>query len=136
MNPNEELNQPAEPFPADDQLSELEQHLELEQYLRQALRPVDPPANFTESLLARVDPAPRRNAKILSMSSRTRIWAGSALAASLVAGFLIAGEVHERRERQKVETAQRQFNDALQITNEALEQTREQLRQAGIETGD
>lgn len=130
MNPNRELNQPAEPFPADEQFPELEQHL------RMALRHVDPPADFTESILARAVVAPQPEAKILRMPAHPRLWAGSALAASLVAGVLIAGQVHARHERQKVEAAQRQFNAAMQITNEALEQTREQLRQAGIETGD
>ena len=142
MNPNEELNPLPEQPPADELLSADEQQpadeqrSELEQYLRQALRPVDPPANFTESILARAASASKGKAKILRMPSRTRVWAGSGLAASLVAGFLIAGEVHARHQRQKVEAAQRQFNAALQITNEALEQTREELRQAGIETGD
>lgn len=131
MNPNQELNQPAEQFPADEQFPELEQHLRL------SLRHVDPPADFTESLLARATSvAPQPKAKVLKMPAHTRLWAGSALAASLVAGILIAGQVHARHERQKVEAAQRQFNAAMQITNEALEQTREQLRQAGIETGD
>lgn len=130
MNPNQELNQPAEQFPADEQFPELEQHLRL------ALRHVDPPADFTESILARAASAPQPKAKIVRMPAHTRLWAGSALAASLVAGVLIAGQMHMRHERQKVETAQRQFNAAMQITNEALEQTREQLRQAGIQTGD
>lgn len=140
MNPNDELNRPTEPSPADEAILAHEQppageHLsELEAYLAQALRPADPPANFTESILARAASAPQVRAKILRMPSRTRIWTGSAVAASLVAGILIAGAVRARHERQKIERAEHQFNTALQITNEALDQTREELRQAGIET--
>lgn len=131
MNPNPESNQPAEQFPADEQFPELERHL------RHALRHIDPPADFTDSILARATSAPPQpKPKVFRMQAHFRMWAGSALAASLVAGVAIAGQLHARHERQKMEAAQRQFNSALQITNEALQQTREQLRQAGIETGD
>jgi hypothetical protein len=130
VRPNEELNQPEELHRAEEPLTELEE------YLTRALRHVDAPPDFAESILARTEKVERKPAEILRMRPRVRIWAGGVIAASLVAGLLIAGQVHQRRERQRVETAERQFQTALQITNETLEQTRQQLQQAGIETGD
>lgn len=132
MNHNEEWNQPMENQPP-ERLPAEEQLAEFEVYLTQSLRPVDPPGGFTERIVARALSARPGGANVLRMRPRVRILTGGAIAASLLASLLIAGQEHTRRE--KVERAERQFHAALQITNETLEQTRDQLRQAGIETG-
>jgi hypothetical protein len=129
VNHPEELNQPEERHQPAEPLAELEQ------YLTKALRPVDPPAGLTERILARAESTGQGKAKVVRIGTRTRVWAGSAIAAALVAGFLIGGQIHARRERQKVELAQRQFDAALKITSDTLEQTRKELQQAGIDIG-
>jgi hypothetical protein len=130
VNHPEELNQPEERHQPAEALGELEQ------YLTQALRPVDPPASLTERILAHAEFAPQGKANVVRIGTRTRVWASSAIAAGIVAGFLIGGQIHARRERQKVELAQRQFDAALKITSDTLEQTRRELQQAGIDIGD
>lgn len=130
MNHPEELSQP------DEQHQPAEPIAELEQYLTRALRPVDPPSSLTERILARAESARPGKAKVVRMGTRTRVWGSGAIAAALVAGFLIGGQIHARREQQKVELAQRQFDAALKITSDTLEQTRRELQQAGIDIGD
>ena len=129
MNHPEELNQPEERHQPAEPLAEVEE------YLTKALRPVDPPASLTERILAQAESTRLVPAKVVTMPVRTRVWASSAIAAALVAGFLIGGQIHVRRERQKVEVAQRQFDAALKITSDTLEQTRRELQQAGIDIG-
>ena len=124
LNQSEELHQPAESL------------AELEQYLTQSLRPVEPPASLTERILAKAEPARKGKGNVIRMVLRTRVWASGAIAAAVVAGFMIGGQIHSRRERQKAELAQRQFETALQITSDTLEQTRKELQQAGIDLGD
>ena len=129
MNQPEELNQPEEQHQPAEALAELEQ------YLTQALRPVDPPTSLTDRILARVGSPRQGKANVLKMAAHTRVWASGAIAAAIVAGFLVGGQIHARRERQKFELAQRQFDAALKITSDTLEQTRQELQQAGIDIG-
>ena len=129
MNHPEELNQPEERHQPAESL------VELEQYLTQALRPVDAPVSLTERILARAESARSAKANAVRMWTRPRVWASGAIAAAIVAGVLIGGQIHERRERQKVELAQHQFEAALKITSDTLEQTRQELQQAGIDLG-
>ena len=67
---------------------------------------------------------------------RTRLWAGGAIAAALLAGAVTGEEIHLRRQRQRVELAQRQFEVAMRITDETLDNVRRQLQQAGVRIGD
>jgi hypothetical protein len=70
------------------------------------------------------------------MPLRARAWLGGAIAAALLAGVFVGDQVHERRERERADTAQRQFEAGMRITDAALEHTRDQLRRAGVLVGD
>jgi hypothetical protein len=65
-----------------------------------------------------------------------RAWIGGAIAAVLVLGVFGAEQVHVRREREKAEMATQQFEAAVLVTDQALQQTREQLARAGLKLGD
>jgi hypothetical protein len=130
VNHPEELNQPGEQHQPAEPLAELEL------YLTQALRPVDPPARLTERILARAESARSEKTNVAKTWTRPRVWVSGAIAAAIVAGVLTGGQIHERREQQKAELAQRQFEAALKITSDTLEQTRRELQQAGIDMGD
>jgi hypothetical protein len=123
LNQPEDLNQPDESF------------AELEQELTQALRRVDAPADFAERTMARVQPAGTPRGKLLTMPARLRVWGGGAIAAALVAGAFAGQQVHERRERQKAQLAEQQFETAMRITDQTLDQVRQQLQQAGVPVG-
>jgi hypothetical protein len=112
----------------------------LEGQLRNALRPVDPPAGFADRVIAHthVEAAsqPRRARILMFPTMRSRVWIGSAVAAMLLVG--VAGEqAHERMEqRRKAAEAQKQFETALQVTDRALEHARQQLLRAGVSFGE
>ena len=98
MNQPEDLNQNEELFP------DLEQD-EFEMELKQALRHVNAPAGFAQRIVERAqlaEPAhaiPAR-AKVIAMPrlrAWTNLWAGGAIAASLLAGVLVTDQVHVRR---------------------------------------
>jgi hypothetical protein len=126
---DQELNQPEDWNQPDESFAELEQELKL------ALRHVDAPAGFAERTMARVQPAGAPRGKLLTMPARLRVWSGSAIAAALVVGVFAGQQVHERRERQKAELAQQQFETAMRITDQTLDQVRLQLAQAGVPVG-
>jgi hypothetical protein len=119
----EELNTPGESFE------------ELERYLSQAMRRVDAPEGFVDRVMERAKAAPAK-AKVLMMPSRTRAWVSGAIAATLLAGVFAGDQVHERRQREKAEVAQKQFEAGMEITDRALEHTRDQLERAGVRVGD
>jgi hypothetical protein len=120
VNSFEKLNQPEKSL------------AELEQQLTQALRPVEPPEGFAERVMARAEKPMPVPARVLVMTHRARLWAGGAIAATLLVGVFTAEQIHERQRREQAELAQRQFEVALRITGEALEQTRRQLQDAGV----
>ncbi|HEX9201303.1 MAG TPA: hypothetical protein VF865_17215 [Acidobacteriaceae bacterium] len=124
LNQPEEFNEPGESF------------AEFEQYLTKALRRVDAPQGFVERTMARAEGSGAPRGKILMMPSRLRVWSSGAVAAALVAGVFVAERTHIRREREKAEFAQQQFEAAMRITGETLQQTRLQLQQAGVPFGD
>jgi hypothetical protein len=109
---------------------------EFETYLTQAMRRVDAPKGFAERTMARARAGGGSRGKLLTMPSRLRAWTGGAIAAALIAGVFVGNQIHVRREREKVEIAQQQFEAAMRITGETLEQTRQQLQQAGVRIGD
>lgn len=84
---------------------------DLERRLRAALRPVDPGEKFTQSVLARAQPAPPR--PVLR-------WISLAVAASVL---LCVGLVtHERQSRaERGLEARRQLLQALQMTSKKLD---------------
>ena len=64
---------------------------------------------------------------------RMQAWMGGAVAAALALGMYGAEQLHQRREQAK---ADQQFAVAMQVTDHALAQTREQLQRAGLKLGE
>jgi len=136
VNPYDTNPKPAEPLSPE--------FSEFEYQLRNSLRPVDPPAGFADRVLARArqsEGLDRPPKQALAESSRPRIfafpglrsrlWAGSAIAAMLLAG-IVTEENHRMEQRHKAEEAQRQFEAALQVTDRTLDHVRQQLSRAGV----
>jgi hypothetical protein len=121
---HEELNQPGESF------------VELEEFLTLALQRVDAPLGFADRTMARARAGDTPRGKVLRMPTRLRMWSSGAIAAALAAGIFVGQQVHTRHQREKAEAAQQQFEAAMRITGETLQQTRLQLQQAGVPMGD
>ena len=88
---------------------------DIEQQLREALRPVDPDEGFDQRVMARIAQERSR--------ARTRVtrWVSVALAASVVfAAILGAHEWQLRREQEGLE-ARKQLIEALRLTGEKLD---------------
>jgi hypothetical protein len=130
VNQHEEGNQP------EDLVGEIQpgEFAELEKELRRMLQRVDAPEGFAERTMARARGGGASRGKLLLMPSRLRAWGSGAIAAALVAGILMGEQAHVRHER--AAEAQRQFEAGMQITDAALEHTRQQLRRAGVQVGD
>ena len=126
---------------------ELSFESEFEQQLARALKRADAPEGFAARIMERAeegDPAqaghvpgraahtPGRGSSRLFVMPRRQwmSWASGAMAAMLVTGIFVGQHVHERHER-RVE-AQKQFETATRITNEALDHVRQQLAEQGI----
>ena len=75
-------------------------------------------------------------AGVLAMPRRVRVWASGAVAAAVLAGVFVTHEVRLRDQRLEAERAQQQFETAMQITSETLQDVRTQLQRAGVELGD
>ena len=120
-------------------MSELEREnfesAELERELAHALRRVDAPEGFAGRVLAAAETTPRR-AKVLAMPARVRMWTGGAIAAALLAGVFVQREVRAHERREQAALAQQQFETALRITGDTLDDVRRQLQHAGVELGD
>lgn len=100
---------------------------DLEDRLRAALRPVEPPDGFVERVLARSarsasaeGPAVTREATGRS-SWLHRPWLTGALAASLVLALLGGHLWQEQRERAAGLAAREQLMEALRVTSEKLD---------------
>ena len=113
-----------------------ELNAEFERNLTEALRLVDPPEGFAERVMARALASEQPRARVLAMRPSVRAWMSGAIAAALLAGVFVADEVHVRRQRERGELAQQQFEAGLRITDEALQHTREQLARAGVRFGE
>ena len=127
MKQPEEFNQPDAP------LSEFEQEL------TQALRHVAAPEGFADRIMVRAEspaePQATARARVITMTPRPSRWASGALAATLLVAAVITQQTHERHQRQQAELAQQQFDAAMRITDQTLEHVRQQLQQAGVQTG-
>jgi hypothetical protein len=117
---------------------------EFEKQLTRALRPVNAPETLARFLAVAAEAEERRQksgkwwlwwkpaggGRLLVLP---RTWAmpmaGSALAAVLVLGVVVGEHVHRQQERTR---ATQEFETSMRITNEALEQTRQQLAVAGV----
>ena len=129
------MKQP-EDFDQPDEWSEQgESFAELEEYLTQALRHVDAPKGFAERTMARAQAGSAPRGKLLVMPTRLRAWTSGAIAAALFAGVFVGEQIHVRHQRARAEFAQQQFEAAMRITGETLEQTRLQLQRAGVPMG-
>lgn len=126
MNQPEDLNQPEESTQSGESFAELEQ------YLTQALRRVDPPDGFAERTLTRIQSFAPVRAKVVMMPPRGRLWASGAIAAALLAGIFFSEQTYVRHQHEQAELAQQQFDAGIRITDKALEHTREQLERAGV----
>ena len=87
---------------------------DLERGLRAALRAVDPPLDFSQRVLARIERSqvPHRHA--------FPTWLPVALAASAIFGAVVTHAWHVRHQRQGLE-ARQQVIDALRVTGEKLD---------------
>jgi hypothetical protein len=112
---------------------------EFELALARAMARVEAPEGFAKRVMERAGGAaetlvvmrPRRGLV------RMQAWMGGAIAAVLALGMFGAEQLHLRRERaEEAAKADQQFAVAMQVTDHALEQTREQLQRAGLKLGD
>jgi len=106
-----------------------------EEELMRALRPVDAPEGFADRVLERAAQPEARRAKVLAMPRRVRVWAGGAIAATVLAGVFVTHEVRLRNQRLEAERVQQQFEAAIRITGDTLDDVRRQLQQAGVTLG-
>jgi hypothetical protein len=112
-----------------------EQLSRFEEELSGAMRRVDPPEGFAERVMARARANDKPRARIVRFPHRTRVWVSGAIAAALLAGVFVAEQMRLRQERERTELARQQFEAAMRITGETLEQARQQLQQAGVRVG-
>ena len=119
---------------------------DFEKQMAKTLRQVDAPEGFAERVMRRAEAenfatsthvsearhgAPGWFEFLRSWHWMASPWAGGAVAALLVAGVFLTGtRVHEEHVKQAQAT--QQFEQATQITDRALEHTREKLRKAGV----
>jgi hypothetical protein len=107
--------------------------------LQRAMARVDAPEGLLEFLMRATEvkresvlPWRQRKHRFAWYLPRQQAWMGGALAALLTIGVFTASQVHERRDRAR-DRATEQFVESQHITEQAMAQTREQLRRAGIE---
>jgi hypothetical protein len=112
-----------------------EQWSRFEEKLSDAMRRVDPPEGFAERVMARAQADDRPRARIVPFLRRARVWVSGAIAAALLAGVFVAEQMRLRQERERTELARQQFEAAMRITGETLQQARQQLQQAGVRVG-
>jgi hypothetical protein len=117
---------------------------EFELQLARAMRRVDAPEGFAARVVARAESSDATSSHVSKARPgapgvvvmrprsglwRLQAWMGGALAAVLALGMYGAEVLHQRREQAK---ADQQFAVAMQVTDHALTQTREQLQRAGL----
>ena len=112
-----------------------EQWSRFEEKLSDAMRRVDPPEGFAERVMARAQANDKPRARIVPFPRRARVWVSGAIAAALLAGVFVAEQMRLRQERERTELARQQFEAAMRITGETLQQARQQLQQAGVRVG-
>lgn len=110
-----------------------------EQQLQQAMSRVNAPASLEVALMNMAEAeterenrqkAEHKRSRILAFP-RMRLWYGGAVAAVLAVGVVSLEGVHVHRERERA-VATQQFEEAQQITDRTLEETRERLASKGI----
>ncbi|HVG26489.1 MAG TPA: hypothetical protein VM865_02700 [Acidobacteriaceae bacterium] len=151
MNGPEDMNEIVDPL---ENEGERARAAEFEQAIARALRRIQEPAGLTDAIMERLKreaapanqphgspgkltllargPAEPSRAGLLSFPKQ-RAWMGGAIAAVLAIGIFAGERIHQQHER-RIE-AQRQFETAERITDQALEHAREQMQRAGISLG-
>jgi hypothetical protein len=128
-----------------------EERTEFEQALARAMRPVELRAETAAKFLALADEAEQKRVhaggglRRIRLSNGGRLfampwprsflhssnsWLGGAIAAVLAVGCFVGAHIHTEHERRL--HAERQFEAAERITDQALARAREQLEQRGI----
>ena len=110
--------------------------------LHAAMRPVNAPETLAKFLALAAEAEARRSQRggiaFVRLSNGGRVlafpragshWMGGAVAAMLLAGVFVAGDVHVRREHER---ATQDFATAERIEAQTLAQTRQQLAKAGV----
>jgi hypothetical protein len=108
---------------------------EFELQLARAMRRVDAPEGFVERVME-TSANPAEKVRVMRPRQgmwRMQAWMGGAVAAALALGMFGAQQLHQRREQAK---ADQQFAVAMQVTDHALAQTRQQLQRAGLKLSD
>lgn len=120
---------------------------EFERALTRAMRRVEVRAETTAKFMALAAEAEQKRVhagggwRLIKLSNggrvfamprfpQTRAWMGGAIAAVLATGCFVGAHMHTEHERRV--QAERQFEAAERITDQALEHTREQLQAQGI----
>ncbi len=107
---------------------------ELEEALRSELRRVEAPEGFTERMLARVAVEGSPRGRVLRWRGR-QAWTGWAVAAGLLGGVLAGGSAweHHAASQRRAAEATAQFETAERITDQAMEQVRQEMARAGVD---
>lgn len=111
---------------------------EFELQLARAMSRVDAPEGFAARVMECAASPAESAQKVVVMRPRFRLprlqaWTGGAIAAMLALGMFGTEQLHQRHEReQQAALANQQFAMAVQVTDHALAQTREQLQRAGL----
>lgn len=120
-----------------DELTTQDRAFEIQ--LQQAMSRVNAPGSLEVALmnLAEAETARENARKVAQKHSRIlavprmRLWFGGAVAAVLAVGVVSLEGIHVHREHER-KVATQQFEEAQQITDRTLEQTRERLASKGI----
>lgn len=102
---------------------------DLEQQLREALRPLEPPGGFAARVAARLESERRGWPRWQPL----RQWVPAALAASVLASVLLGYGWELRRERQGLQ-ARQQLIEALRVTGEKLDLAYRRVQDASKRT--
>ena len=116
---------------------------DIENELRRALRPVEPPAGFAERVMRALperQPVPVTPLTV-ARAPRTSLWQRfsmpAALAASLVVGILLGQHVAEQNEERELRAglaASRELMQALRVTSQKLDMAYEAVRSTSPES--
>lgn len=117
-------------------MKESEDLTRFEEELKGALGRVDAPPELLRKTIERAEADVSHSTMKKAMPLRLRAWVRGAMAAALVGGAVLVGAVHLRREHERADEAQRQFQAAVRITDRTLDHARQQLERAGVQFGE
>lgn len=97
---------------------------ELERKLALELRPAEPPAGFTDGVMARLARQRRGRARMV------RVWLAAAVLLAVLSGGGLIG--WRQAEHAREELARQQFDLAMQVTGRTVAQAQEVMSQIGM----